>query len=835
MKFFFHVLLTLTCLGAVQAAFPTLYMKPVVLQQFHSPTCIVAAPDGSGRLFVCDQPGKIFIVEGGMMRPTPFLDISSTAVNTANRKVLAASPVTNYSERGLLSLAFHPGFANASSPGYRKFYLNYTKTYQVGIDPPQHDGGLWTVNCTTVIAEFQVSATDPNTADPLSERKLLLYPQPQSNHNGGNIIFDANGLLYIGSGDGGSSNDNNVGHSGGAASIPGPPLVPSPSNALGNGQDKTVYLGKILRIDPLGTNGPGGQYGIPASNPFVGAGGGVKEEIYAFGIRNPWGLAFDDGPGGTGRLFCADVGQGRIEEVNLIVNGGNFGWRYVEGTERPTFSSTMAHPGGTLIDPIAQYGHPGIMDTTLPLLGLSITGGYFYRGSDIPALQGKYVFGDYGTTAGAPSGRLMGLEEVVPPGSGIFTLTQAIPILGGNPLSTRVMCLGRDAAGELYVGTKSSGGVMALENGLPNGGLYKLTAAQVSPDPVVLTAVKDNTIFSETGGGGEELSNGAGPLFMGASSGGMLRRSLLQFDLSSVPSGSRFSSALLQIHIDASETPAGTPQRNTLLNRVTAAWGEGASFSASGAEVALENDATWMNRFYSATTPQAWTEEGGDFSATISSSYGINSITGARGFFGPQMAGDVHAWLTAPATNFGWLLRSDEGTASTTKTLASRENADTAKRPTLTLVHATPFEKWLAQHFPTHLTGQWVDPDLDGDGIATQLEYAFGYSPLVYDATNGVLPAFTVPSGGSSTLTTTFRRDSAATDLTYRLEISADLTTWTPIAQSVAGAAATGQNGGSVTSESVVSGTVRQVNVTRLLSGDDAVKQFVRLAVDRAP
>jgi glucose/arabinose dehydrogenase len=802
------------------AAFPELHLKPVVLQQLHSPTCIAAAPDASGRVFVCDQPGKIFIIEGGMMRPIPFLDISSTAANIADRKVLAVS--TGYSERGLLSLAFHPGYSNPGSPGYRKFYLNYNKSYQSGIDPPQHDGGSWTVNCTTVIAEFQVSATNPNLADPLSERKVLLYPQPQANHNGGNMVFDANGLLYIGSGDGGASNDNGNGHTGGFA-----------NSALGNGQDKTVYLGKILRIDPLGTNGPGGQYGIPAGNPFFGAGGGVKAEIYAFGIRNPWGLAFDDGPGGTGRLFCADVGQGRIEEVNLIVNGGNYGWRYMEGTERPTFSSTMAHPGGTLIDPIVQYGHPGIIGTSLPLLGLSITGGYVYRGSAIPALHGKYVFGDYGATAGAPSGRLMGLEENLP-GSGVFTLTQAIPILGGNPLSTRVMCLGRDAAGELYVGTKSSGGVMALENGLPNGGIYKIVSSPVSPAPMVLTAVKDNTVFSELGGGDEELSNGTGPLFMGSSSSGATRRALLQFDLSSVPSGSRFSAALLKVHVNAAETGGGS-QRNTFLNRITTSWGEGLSFNASGSALALENDATWTNRFYSSTPPQPWTDPGGDFSAALSSSYGIDSTTGVRGFFGPQMTGDAHAWVTAPSSNFGWLLRSDEGSTATTKTLASREDADTTKRPTLTLVYAGPFEKWLAQYFPSQLTGQWVDPsgDLDGDGIPNQIEYAYGFSPLTYDTQNGLDPSFSHPSGGNATLTTNFLRDSAATDLTYRLEISGDLINWTPIATSLGGAATVGQNGGTVTAESLIGGTILQVNITRSLVGGDAVKQFVRLVVDR--
>jgi len=825
MKLLHAALLAFLAVPMAEGAYPMVHLKPVVQQQFHSPTCIVAAPDGSGRLFVCDQPGRIYIIENGMMRPVPFLDISNTAANTADRKVIGLT--TGYNERGLLGMAFHPGYANPASPGYLKFYLNYNKTYQAGIDPPPHSSG-WTPDCTTVVAEFQVTA-DRNAAAASSERKLLQFAQPQSNHNGGVMTFDAAGRLHIGAGDGGSANDNNVGHTGGANTNP------RPTNVLGNGQDKTVLLGKILRIDPLDPDGTGPlTYAIPPSNPFVGAGGGVKEEIYAYGIRNPWGLSFDDGPGGTGRLFCADVGQLRVEEVNLIVSGGNYGWRYMEGTERPSFSVDMAAPAGALIDPIAQYGHPGITGTSLPLIGLSITGGHVYRGGAIPDLQGKYIFGDYGATSGSPSGVLMGLEETSA-GSGVFTLNEAIPVLGGNPISTRIMCIGRDNAGELYIGTKNSAGVQALENGLPNGGLYKLVPAPVNPAPVVLTAVKDSSIFSEKGGSGEDLANGQGPLFSGASTVGDTRRALLRFDLSSIPSGSRFSSAMLQLYLSNAET--GTvSQRNTLLHRVLADWGEGPASSATAGVAAQSGDATWLDRFFSTTTPVAWDTEGGDVSSATSAGFYLFAQTGIRSFLNPQMINDVHGWMASPGTNFGWLISTtDTPSIATTKTFASREDADAAKRPQLVLVPATPYEKWFAQLFPSHLTGQWVDPDLDGDSIATQLEYAFGYSPLVYDATNGVVPAFTVPAGGTSTLTTTFRRDTAATDLTYRLEVSSDLVTWTPIAQSVAGAAATGQNGGTVTGESIVSGTVREVSVTRSFSGGDAVKQFVRLAVDRAP
>ncbi|MES2599033.1 MAG: PQQ-dependent sugar dehydrogenase [Verrucomicrobiota bacterium] len=798
-------------------AFPTLYLKPVVLQQFHSPTCVTYAPDGSGRVFVVDQPGRVYIIENGMMQPTPFLDISSTATVVAQRKVIPVG--TGYVERGLLGLAFHPGYANPASPGYRKFYVNYNKTYEAGIDPPQHDGGAWTVNSTTVIAEFQVSSTNANSADPLSERKLLRYPQPQANHNGGNMVMDGSGLLYIGSGDGGNAADNGAGHNGGSA-----------NNALGNGQDKTVCLGKILRIDPLGTNGPGGQYGIPPGNPFVGAGGGVKEEIYAFGIRNPWGMSLDDGPGGTGRLFCADVGQDRVEEVNIIINGGNFGWRYLEGNERPSFSSTMAHPGGTLTAPIVEYAHSGITGTSLAKLGLSVTGGSVYRGSAIPALQGKYVFGDYGATAGSPSGILMGLEETAP-GSGTFIFTPSIPLLGGNPFSMRVICMGEDESGEIYVGTKVSSGVTALENGLPNGGLYKLVPVPTNPAPITLTAVKDNSMFSEG-----ELSNGTGDLFAGTSSAIDLRRGLLAFDLSSVPADARMGSAILQLRMTSAETPSSNPARNTTLSRLSQSWGEAGSNSGSGGAAALSGDATWVNRFYSSTSPLPWDNDGGDFSTSVSSSFNIRSELGYYAFQGPQMVNDVHAWLTAPAMNHGWILRSDEGAASTTKRFSSRENADSASRPKLTLIHATPYQNWLAAYFPGLLTGQYLDPegDADSDGIYNQIEYAYGLNPTGFNAADNFSTVVT-PAGVNTDLTLTFRRDTQATDLTYHLQVSEDLTTWTSIAQSTGGAAATGQNGGTILSDAVLIGTVKLVTVKMTLTGNSVNKQFVRLSVDRAP
>jgi glucose/arabinose dehydrogenase len=814
----FFSLLFLAIAGNGEGAFPTLYLKPVVLQQIHSPTNITSAPDGSGRLFVCDQPGQIWIIQNGMRLPTPFLDISS--------KMVAIG--VNYSERGLLGMTFHPGYADAESPGFRKFYLYYSApntTATVHPSDPQ--------NHVSVLAEYQVSPTDSNSALLASERVLLTFGQPQSNHNGGQIEFGPDGMLYVASGDGGNFTDNNVGHTGGSAS--------RPTNALGNAQDRTNLLGKILRLNPQDPDGAGPQtYTVPSDNPFISDGTlGLKKEIYAYGLRNPWRFSFDTGPGGTERLFCCDVGEVRIEEVNLIVSGGNYGWRYLEGTEMPTFSSgalvnPMPHPGGILIPPIAEYAHPGADGSTLPQLGISGTGGYVYRGVAIPALQGKYVFGDYGATNGAPAGRLMGLEETAP-GSGVFNLTEAIPLLGGNPFSLRILCLGQDQAGELYVGTKISGGVMALENGLPNGGLYQLVAAENAPTPVVLEAVKDTSLFSETGPGGVELSNGTGSLFAGWNASSQTRRALLAFDFSSVPTGTRFASAILRLNVTQTSGAAGSGVRVSSLNRVLEPWAEAATSSATGGVPAGPGDPTWRHSAFSSSNPIFWETEGGSYAGEISSSTAIRTM-GLHTWQGPQMVRDVHQWMSTPPTNHGWLLRSDEGLVGQDKQIASRESAP-GDRPTLTLIPATGYEAFLSTHFPTRRTGEFLDPagDADGDGIANQVEYAYGLSPVDFDEEDG----FEVVSGsllsGTRTVTIRFRRDTAAVDVVYRLQFGRNLTEWKTLAESANGAAAVGQNGGIVDSETILSGSLRQVTVSVLLEAGEAQRHFFRLAVQRQP
>lgn len=825
-----------------KGAFPTVALKAIVLKQIHSPTNIVHAGDGSGRLFIVDQPGKIYVYQGGMLLPTPFLNIASAsnaAPDNGPGPVITVS--TGYSERGLLGLAFHPGFSNPSSPGYRKFYVNYNKPYNAGspdFDPAPPQAGDPT-NCVTVISEFQVSADNANLADPLSERRLLRFTQPQSNHNGGQLEFGPDGMLYIGSGDGGGSNDNGLGHTGREVST---------FTCLGNGQDRTRYLGKILRIDPVDPDGAGPlTYTIPADNPFYNdATPNLKKEIYAFGLRNPWKFSFDKRPGGTNRLFCGDVGQGRIEEINIITAGGNYAWRYKEGLELPAFSAGMAAPSGTLTDPIAMYAHPGVTTSpVLPQLGLSVTGGFVYRGASIPAMQGKYVFGDYGSTSGASDGRLMGLEETAP-GSGVFTLTQAIPLSGqANPIvGQRILCLGEDETGEIYIGMKTNAGVLDLDpptTGLPAGGIYKIVPLQSTS--VSIPAQKDNTIFSDTvptGGITGYPSDALGYLYAGRTGtnhGPYLRRALISFDIAGqLPAGAQIQTA--QLKLRPTKLGPAAAGKTLALHRLSQTWGEGTSENLSdlgfGAQ-ATTNDATWAARFYSPTSPQAWTTNGGAYTSTASASAVVALPTTTLPSTS-QMVSDVQGWLTTPASNAGWILRGSETVNETVIQFSSVQKGGFP--PVLEVTYegaptATRYETWLASHFPALLTGQYVG-DVDGDGMDPQIEYAYGLDPTTHDATNSFSTGVAPGTGGATDLTVTYRRDTAATDITCKLQTSSGLSSgaWTTIAQSTAGAAPVGQNGGVIVSDVTVSGTIKLVTVRQTLPAGSNDRKFVRLRVE---
>lgn len=444
--------------ASANGAFPKIALQPISQGEIVAPVSITNAGDGSNRLFVNDQRGLIHVLDGGVLQSTPFLDIES--------KLVPERP--GFDERGLLGLAFHPDFGQTGAAGADKFYVYYSAP-RPGGDP---NDPVDPINHQSVVAEYSVTSLGANTADPASERVLLTFDQPQFNHNAGSLQFGPDGMLYITTGDGGGGGDNEAGHTGG-----GPGNVPDEvTGNFGNAQDRTKLLGKVLRIDPMGTGGPGGQYGIPADNPFVGE-AGVREEIFAYGLRNPWRATFDGD-----RFFVADVGQGNVEEINLVESGGNYGWRIKEGTF--DFDNTVSpDPVVPLLDPIAQYTRAG-RGNGLQEIGISVTGGVVYRGSEFPELVGKYLFGDFSTGFAPANGTLLGLEEVAP---GDFDL-QVLDVFGGNPIGEYVLAFGLDENGEAYVATKTALAPSGLDptSGQPTGAIYRIIAI---PEPTALVLV----------------------------------------------------------------------------------------------------------------------------------------------------------------------------------------------------------------------------------------------------------------------------------------------------------------------------------------------------------
>ena len=319
------IILTMLFLSCSERSFPQYTLQNAFPNlTFTNPVDLQNADDGTDRIFVVEQSGVINVFENNSAVTIKkiFLDITDS--------------VSSGGEMGLLGLAFHP---NYETNGY--FYVNYTKS-----QPYRR----------TLIVRFNVSSANPDSADRSSSKILLEIPQPYSNHNGGQVAFGPDGYLYIGLGDGGSGGD--------------------PQN---HAQDKSSLLGKLLRIDVDQIQSPL-NYGIPSDNPFANNTQGFKQEIFAYGLRNPWRFSFDIS---TNRLWCADVGQNAWEEIDLIVNGGNYGWRCYEGNHDYDLSECS---GTNYISPIWEYSHQE---------GNSITGGYVYRGSNIPELYGKYIYADF--------------------------------------------------------------------------------------------------------------------------------------------------------------------------------------------------------------------------------------------------------------------------------------------------------------------------------------------------------------------------------------------------------------------------------------------------------
>jgi glucose/arabinose dehydrogenase len=394
-----------------------------------SPVAAATAPGDPAHRFVVDQVGQVWRLPlpdgraGPAANPELFLDVRTLLVPLG-------IPPSFYDERGLLGLAFHPDFqANGL------FYTFTSQPVNGRADFSTQPQGV-APNCQSVITEWRLdTAGKPGGGVDLSSaRELMRIDKPQSNHNGGTLVFGPDRMLYVSLGDGGSGNDQGPGHA---------PEGNGQSLAPGN------VLGKILRIDPLGRDSANGKYGIPADNPF--AGGPSAREIYAYGFRNPYRMAFDS----SGFLFAGDVGQNNIEELDAVGAGKNYGWPIKEGSflfDRNGFvvAASPGSPAG-LADPFAQYDHSDGMGTTD--VREAIVAGYLYRGAAVPGLAGRYVFADYAGPRPA-----LGHMFVLGPSNEVQELVAA----NRNPLALAVLGFGQDQQSELYLLANGTGTVSGM-------------------------------------------------------------------------------------------------------------------------------------------------------------------------------------------------------------------------------------------------------------------------------------------------------------------------------------------------------------------------------------
>lgn len=390
----------------------------------NSPVKAISPPDGSNRLFVADQTGKIWIMlPNGTWSSAPFLDITNKLVNLST---------TTEDERGLLGLAFHPNFAQNG-----KFYVYYSA------NPDWKAPSMW--NCTNHLAEFKVNSSNANLADVNSERTLLMINKPYQNHNGGDINFGPGGFLYLPTGDGGRADDTGIGHPAG-----------------GNGQDLWELLGKVLRLDvnqnanvnakntsewQTGSMG----YGIPSDNPFVNSHEG-RPEIWAWGLRNPWRASFD--MGGNNTYFVSNAGQKLWEGIDTINKGQNLGWNIMENGH-PYNRSQMLDINATARRTTGFLGEP----LTNPILSIPnfvpgdpvyvAIGGYVYRGANISALDGSYIFGLWGVNS------TIKFAQQQSNGSWMYGNVSLNLASNGSSVSglsgTYIQSFGQDSKGEMYV------------------------------------------------------------------------------------------------------------------------------------------------------------------------------------------------------------------------------------------------------------------------------------------------------------------------------------------------------------------------------------------------
>jgi glucose/arabinose dehydrogenase len=370
-----------------------------VASGLQQPLYVTGVPGDDSRLVVLQKQGAARMIVDGVLQEQPFLDLTADVTTTL--------------EMGLLGIAFHPDYATNGL-----FYVHFSSGGQGEGLPPEAD---------SVIAEYQVDATNRSVANVASRRIVLTVDQPDGsiNHKGGQLTFGADGMLYLGLGDGGGQNDTGAGHA-----------------PAGNAQTLTTLLGKILRFDPTGRE-VNGAYSVPTGN-FAEAAGqqAALPEIWQIGVRNPWRFSFD---ACNGDLYIGDVGQGALEEIDFVAAaadtrvvpaGLNFGWRIMEGTQcGPQAAECNDQTTANLVLPVDEYPRT---------VGVSVTGGYVYRGSAIPGLRGQYIYADYATTAtfrfrienGAIADRTDITAQIVAP--------------GGADVQN-ISSFGLDNAGELYV------------------------------------------------------------------------------------------------------------------------------------------------------------------------------------------------------------------------------------------------------------------------------------------------------------------------------------------------------------------------------------------------
>jgi glucose/arabinose dehydrogenase len=398
----------------------------LLAEGFSAPDVLNSLPDGSGRLLVADQAGVIYVLDrDGKKLEKPFLDL--------REKICPLGQ--GMEERGLLGLACHPQFKSN-----HKFYVVYSAPRRASA-PPAWDH-------TERLSEFQTSSSDLAAANPASERVLLEIDEPDWNHNSGRIVFGPDGFLYWTVGDGGAPND--VGDPNrGRGHLP-----------EGNAQNLQTLLGKILRLDV----DHGSPYGIPRDNPYADGKKG-RPEIFAYGLRNPWGISFDRG--GKHDLIVTDVGQDRWEEINVIVNGGNYGWRLREGfdgfdpqhtTSAPTNAVTVGADGRPFVDPVFVYKTLRGLGKDPNSYGVTITGGYIYRGKAFPNLVGKYVFADWSRNMGFGDGTLLVATRPAAGSSPERWTVQPLALkdFPDGRIKAFIWALGEDDTGELYVLTNGA-------------------------------------------------------------------------------------------------------------------------------------------------------------------------------------------------------------------------------------------------------------------------------------------------------------------------------------------------------------------------------------------